>query len=212
MSRAVGSDGVSWQSSNLTRDEQATLRCHWQDLTGFLAAPGVVWEWSESGLSESLKRYLSHHDLIVQTTEGWESTLELWMFIIENAAPVEEIGRKAIGQGRLPVDVPHGSDQRSRIVSESCQRSVGSGRQTTLDGGEAVNEDEISECGETEITKNELEQSRSARACADDAQSTLTGFDGICGEWDGPTPHSTTGFTHASETHVYDGEVPLSLR
>ena len=212
MSRCVGSDSVSWQSSNLTRDEQATLRCHWQALTGCLAAPGVVWEWSESGLSDRLKRYLSHHDLIVQTAEGWESTLELWMFMIENAASIEEIGGKATGQDRLPIDVSHGSDKKSRIVSESCQRSVDSGRQTTLGGGEAVNDDEISERGETEITKSELEQSRSARACADDAQSTLTGFDGICGEWDGPSPHSTTGFTRASETNVYDGEVPLSLR
>lgn len=190
MARAAGS-GVEWQSSldhDLKRKVKATIRANWSEITAHLAPPGVAWRWGESGLSERLKHYLSYHNLIEEDPDDadcWQTTEELWMFVIDTASDDETIGAEATGQQHITE--PGVNDPDTRVLTpKSPLRTRGENHQTTLDGDEIVNDD--GEDGlqkiEANRSKGESNPTRAERMAEDPAQCTLTAvFHG----WVGPT-------------------------
>lgn len=152
MSRAAS---PGWKSSpgDLTKRQRATLRANWQELTEYLAAPGVAWEWDESGLSDRIKHYLRHHGLIVRVpddTDCWQTTEALWIAMLEDASDDETIGGGAEGQCKLPQEA-QASSTPSRAAGSGVHttptagRGVNGARQATLDGGtvETVNDEDM---------------------------------------------------------------------
>jgi len=202
---------MSWQSSSLTRREAATVRANWQEFTAFLPVPGVQWRWGESGLSERVKHYLHHHDLIVKVGDSrWETTESLWMWVISNAGPGEEIGARAVGQEQLPVDAGAAATE-SRVIGSTQHQSRGSGRQQTLGGSEVVNR-ETQEHMQRNVSKGETDPSRAAQARADDAQATLTGSGKSREDWVGPTSRRSCSLSRAARgVRVYAGQEPLVI-
>lgn len=195
MSRAAS---PGWSSpGDLTRRERATIRANWGELVEYLAAPGIAWEWGESGLSERLKHYLRHHGLIVRDSDDgskWQTTETLWVAVLQDASDDETIGRGAEGQCKLPVEAQASSTPARRRSSGVLHTTAaGSGvngtRQATLTGdvidpSETVNDDAT----DTELVERNLSKGeRDDPAERGDGQPPLTrwtGIDADVNEWD----------------------------
>jgi len=187
-----------WQSSpvdDLTRSERATIRAYWGELAEYLAAPGIAWEWRESGLSERLKHYLRHHGLIVRDADDdskWQTTEALWVAVLQDAADDEEIGRSAGGQCKLP-EVAQVSSTPARAAGSGVHTTPGGRggvetRQATLAGDlvETVNDEEVTDTGlmEQNLAKGQSNGDPGERADRQLPLSRWTGIDTDVTAWD----------------------------
>lgn len=137
MSGAVSPSWRSVPGEGLTKRQRATVRANWQDLCEYLAAPGIAWEWGESGLSERLKHYLRHHGLIVRDADDqdcWQTTERLWVAVIEDAGDDETVGASSTGQCKLPAEAQASSPARRSGATTTRNRSGVNAVQATLTG------------------------------------------------------------------------------
>lgn len=183
--------------SNLTHREKAMIRENWSELTQYLAPPGIAWGWGKSELSERLKHYLKHHDLIVRDTddENWQTTEDLWLFIISRAGDDEIIGADAAGQCKIQDGVVR--DPETRILRSEAQYNERPERdkQQTLTGDTA---DLPIEQWEVNQVKDPTHPSDHEQAAYHPDQVPLTAWcaadnstiDEDTAVWDGPTARS----------------------
>jgi hypothetical protein len=87
---------------SLTRSERAQIRANWQEFTAHTFPPGISFKRADSPLSDDLLQYCQQHSLIDQTDDGqWETSEDLWLFLLENAAADETIGAHVDEQKRV---------------------------------------------------------------------------------------------------------------
>ncbi|SEV94739.1 hypothetical protein [Natrinema salifodinae] len=161
--------------SNLTRGEKATIRTNWNELTQYLAPPGIAWRWSKSGLSERLKHYLRHHDLIVRDSddEKWQTTEDLWLFIFNQVEDDEIIGADATGQYKIQDGAVR--DPETRLLRPEAQYNGPPERdkQQTLTGDTA---DPSIEQRKVDQTKDPAHPSDREQAAHHSDQAPLTAW------------------------------------
>ena len=121
---------------NLNQHEKAKVRANYEDLKQCLTPPGIRWQWSKSNLPPRLKHYFRHHNLIESDADGWQTTEDLWIYVISIADDDEDVG-DATGQQHL-LDEP--IDQKStQRMGDLIPQTPGSRRQITIDGDDVVN-------------------------------------------------------------------------
>jgi len=133
---------VRWSNSTLDKSQANAVCKYWDDAVQGLAAPGVVWEWSESDADNDALQRLHREGLIRKVPNGWQTTEAVWLYIIDRAADDEDVGCGVDGQETLAVS-PDRSRSRSGSSSsgvQSPQAPTRSPVQTTLDGDEIVND------------------------------------------------------------------------
>ncbi|ADD03968.1 uncharacterized protein Nmag_0378 [Natrialba magadii ATCC 43099] len=187
---------------NLTPREKSMIRANWSEFTQYLAPPGIAWKWGKSGLSEKSKQYLKHHNLIVRdpNDEKWQTTEDLWLFIISRAGDDEIIGTNAIGQCKIPDAAVR--DPKTRLLQSEAKHNGQPKRdeQQTLTGDTAnsVNALQSIEHGEVNQTKDPTHSSDREQAAPHTDQAPLTAWcaadnsaiDEDLVVWDGPTVRS----------------------
>lgn len=198
-------------ASNLTRREKATIRANWTELTQYLAPPCIAWGWGESRLSERLKHYLKHHDLIVQDSNDkkWQTTEDLWLFIISRAGDDEIIGADAAGQCKIQDRALRDPETRLLRSEAQCNGRPGRDEQQTLTGDTAdpVNVDPSTEQREVDQAKNPTHPSDREQAAHHPDQALLTAWcrgdnktiDEDAAIWDGPTARSEVTIRTATD-------------
>jgi hypothetical protein len=109
------------RNSRVCQDNKALIARHWEEISRALTPPGVVCEWSGSGLSHKLKCRLRESRLIRRSPGGgrWETTERLWLYVISVAGDTETIGRDASGQ-QVFAGVPLRGYEGSINGSEGC--------------------------------------------------------------------------------------------
>lgn len=88
------------RNGRVRRGDRRLIARHRREVSQYLAPPGVVRGWSESGLSHKIKYRLKESSLIRRSPSGdrWETTDRLWLYVISIAGDDETIGWRASGQ------------------------------------------------------------------------------------------------------------------
>jgi hypothetical protein len=123
--------------SSLSDRERSKICANWQEFAAYTSPPGVLFSWDESQLPEDLLHYCRHHGLVTPVgCEKWETSEDLWMFLVMNAASDEVIGSYAVGQTRLVNDRVEDSDPRKVSDAKSSKSHTEQQTRLTGDSGE----------------------------------------------------------------------------
>lgn len=183
-------------STTLGKSAQMRISHAWDEITQHLPVPGYAWRWGETGLSHETLYRLKAAGLIEPSTCGdrWETTRELWRYVIERAGDDETVGSST---GQELLDAPGSASGASRVLTDPSPPSRGGARQATLTGDTAT----LNDVDELSTNKRKRNPHRDGDEDAGDVEGQLSASSALLDAvernagWTSPREHSSTTFS-----------------